>query len=265
MIPIHEKKILEAFVRKVPLNRLALIEEPLNEYEERELHDLVLMRMKGFPLQYLTCSQDFYGREFYVNTNVLIPRPETEGLVEIAVKQLGTQKDKKHGIDFGTGSGCIAISLALELPQVRVTGIDCSGEALEVAEENARKYRLGNVDFIRMPDVPEVWHYDGFEELDFIVSNPPYLALTDEIANDVQDHEPKEALFAPETDPMFFYRFLLDLVKKRLKSDGFAVFEIASNRDQETLSLFKEGLPNRKVELLNDLTGRSRYILVNRS
>lgn len=264
LIPPHEKRILEAHVRGVALSRLALDERPLNEYEQEELKTLIRMRMRGMPLQYLVSSQGFYGREFYVNTSVLIPRPETEGLVELALKLLPSAVPGRTylGLDFGTGSGCIALTLAQERRDLLMTAAECMGEALKVAEENAKRHRVSNIVFSTVSEVPALWQFDDLQPLDLIVSNPPYLVSSDDIADDVREHEPSEALFAPEEDPLVYYRFLSELMDHRLADGGFGVFEIAEQRGAETAALFET--KNYVTELHKDLTGRDRYLLVRR-
>ena len=265
IVPPHERRILEAFVRRVPLSRLALENRPLNEYETEELKSLLKLRMKGLPLQYLTGSQAFYGREFYVNTNVLIPRPETEGLVEAALKELPAPQDGVTllGLDFGTGSGCIALTIALERRDVLVTAAECMNEARLVAEENARKLRCPKVRFLEVSETPQLWQYDDLGLLDFVISNPPYLVESDEIATDVRTHEPPEALFVPENDPLYYYHFLAELMNAKLKTSGFGIFEIAEQRGAETAAVFEE--KGFTATIMKDLTERDRYLLVRRS
>ena len=265
IVPPHERRILEAFVRRVPLSRLALENNPLNEYEAEELKSLMKLRMKGLPLQYLTGSQAFYGREFYVNTNVLIPRPETEGLVELALKELPAPQEgvTLHGLDFGTGSGCIALTIALERRDVLITAAECMNDARLVAEENARKLRCPNVRFLEVSETPQLWQYDDLGWLDMVISNPPYLVENDEIGADVRAHEPPEALFTPNEDPLYFYRFLAQLVDAKLKETGFGLFEIAEQRGAETAAIFEE--KGFIAMVMKDLTERDRYLFVRRS
>ncbi len=262
MIPKHEKKILEAHIRGVKLSQLPFEKNALDEYQVEQFNQLIKQRSLGFPLQYLINSQDFYGREFYVNTTVLIPRPETEGLVENVLRSLPEKEPTKriYGLEIGTGSGCISITLALERPDVIMRATDCVMDAINVADENAAKFRAGNVEFVHVSQVPQIWQYEEFPEFDFIVSNPPYLTVSDEISKDVLEHEPHEALFAPENDAMYFYRFLRDLMDKKLKNNGFALFEINHNESQETKKLFLEKYGD--VNILKDLTDKDRYIKI---
>jgi release factor glutamine methyltransferase len=267
MIPVHERRVLEAHVRGLRVSELIMeADQELNEYEKRELKELILMRMKGIPLQYLVRSQDFYGREFYVDTAVLIPRPETEGLVEHVLKRMEVWDKESlghrpHILDFGTGSGCIGLTLALERMDARVWGSEASQEAADVAHENAKKHRTINYDVIHCSDPPLALQYELLPPLDVIVSNPPYLAAEDDIADDVRQYEPPEALFPPEgRDPLFYYAFLADLCAEKLAEGGFGAFEIAENRGSETAALFTA--KGFDTELKQDLTGRTRYLLV---
>lgn len=263
MIPQHERKILEAHVLGIKLSQLAMNERELNEYEKQQMKDLVKMRMKGVPLQYLTGNQDFFGREFYINTSVLVPRPETEGLVELLLKNLpprdfGGGGNRFEGLELGTGSGCIALTIALERPDVRVHASDCSRDVLDVAEENARRFRVGNVEFMQVADDPLAWQYEDLPALDFVVSNPPYLVESDEVSAEVREHEPRAALFVPEHDPMMYYNVLSEICDAKLKSGGIAAFEIGEQRGEELKRIFKG------AEIFKDLVGRDRYAIVRK-
>ncbi len=262
MIPEHERKILEAFIRGIPLNALAFQERALNEYEKQELKNLTKLRVRGLPLQYLIGSQAFYGREFYINTSVLIPRPETEGLVECALKNSPPfEAGKKFSaLDFGTGSGCIAITLALERSDFWVFASECSKEALSVAEENARFFRVPNVEYIHVSETPYLWQYEELPLLDLIISNPPYLLKNDEITQEVREHEPEEALFCQEDNPLFFYTFLRELFEKKSAPCALGVFEITETRTLQILEVF-HGIDTK---IQKDLAGRDRYLVVRK-
>lgn len=263
LIPPHEKRILEAHVRGVALSRLALEQRPLNEYETEELKNLIKLRMSGLPLQYLTNSQAFYGREFYVNTGVLIPRPETEGLVELALKHLPPPGDRRLvGLDFGTGSGCIALTMALERRDMVMVAAEFMSDARDVAVENARRLRATNVRFLDVSETPQLWQYDDLAELDLLISNPPYLVRSDDIGQDVREHEPPEALFTPDGDPMYFYKFLAELADARLSPQGLGAFEIDEHRGEATAEVFRHW--GFTAEVFKDLTERDRYILIRK-
>ena len=261
LIPPHEKRMLEAHVRGVTLQTLPLQDRPLNEYELHDLNQLIKLRMEGLPLQYLIGSQDFYGRTFYVNTCVLVPRPETEGLVELALKKIwNSGLDLKNALEFGTGSGCISITMAAEQRGVQWWATDASSGALEVARENARQLNINSVAFKEVLDPPSLEDYEGIPVVELLISNPPYLNTQDEIAEDVLKHEPHEALFSKTEDDFFYYRFLATLALRKLNKNGFGFFEVAHNRAQETEAVFKEF--GFKTELAQDLTQRYRYLMI---
>lgn len=266
MIPNHERRILEAHVRKVRLSQLDFLRETeLDEYQKRELKELIKQRMKGVPLQYLTNIQAFYGRDFYVNTAVLVPRPETEGLVEHALKRLPrpVAGQRINVLEFGTGSGCIGITVALERPDARVWASEASVEAYGVAVENARNHRAINIDFLQVSDPPALWQYGDIPAVDLLVSNPPYLVHEDDITDEVRTYEPPEALFAPTSDdPTFYYRFLAELAQAKLTAHGFGFFEIAEHRVDATATVFHE--QGFETEVHRDLTERPRYLLAYR-
>jgi release factor glutamine methyltransferase len=263
LIPVHERRILEAHVRGV---------SELDEYQKKELKRLILERTKGFPLQYLIGSQNFYGYDYYVNTSVLIPRPETEGLVELCLKKfLPPSESYKRifGLEFGTGSGCIANTLALERKDLILTATDCSEDALLVAEENARKYGIGNVNFVKTSEnliLEEYIKLCGSEKFLFLISNPPYLCKENgECTSEVLEYEPEVALFAPSDDLLKYYKFCALIFEKLVDSNhGFALFEVSHLRAQDTALVFEQ-IPNTKVEILKDLNQMDRYLVVRRS
>lgn len=266
LIPPHERRILEAHIRKVSLSDLHFVTTPLDEYQNRELKELIRLRMQGLPLQYLVGTQAFFGREFYVNTSVLVPRPETEGLVEITITEVrkrltATEADAVTGLDLGTGSGCIAATLALELPSVQIVATDCCSDALEVAAENLRRLRAPNVSLKEVRNPPHLSDYDYLPDLDFIVSNPPYLLKkVDDIATDVRMHEPELALYAPAEAPLGYYDFLARLSDSKLKKDGLLLVETAHERADAVKDIFESKM-RCNVEIRPDLTGRPRYVI----
>ncbi len=291
-IPAHELRILEAHIRRVRLVDLTLsqINRPeLNEYEQRDLAELIRLRSQGLPLQYLTGTQDFYGREFYINTHVLIPRPETEALVEQALQELKSShfsdyENRKHtlrGLELGTGSGCIALTLLAEMPQgtpdFKMVATEASFEAIKVALENAQNLKLDD----RLQIIPvdydadhesAVASYRSLGTFDFFISNPPYLTTIDEIADDVLQHEPHTALFAKDDDGLDYYRLAIKIVKQNIFTTDtrdqaiieprFAIFEISHDRAIKTKTLFSEAFPEHQISVINDLSGRPRIILI---
>jgi release factor glutamine methyltransferase len=210
---------------------------------------------KGEPIQYILGKAPFYGHEFLVNSYTLIPRNETEELVHLILKE-----NKSPGLkvlDIGTGTGCIPISLALELNKAEVYGLDISKEALEVAHQNA-KLLHAEVSFLKcniLDELPPV------EDLDIMVSNPPYIPEKGkaEMHRNVLDFEPELALFVPNEDPLLFYRVIAEKGKKLLKPGGKLYFEIHEEFGADVLSLLEEKEYD-ELRLLKDLNGKDRMI-----
>lgn len=206
-------------------------------------------RMEGRPTQYITHKQEFYGREFHVTPDVLIPRPETEHVVEAALS-VGA----KTILDVGTGSGAIAITLALETT-AHTTASDISPAALRVAAENAR--RLGaHVEFIECDLIPE------HRTFDLIVSNPPYVALRDKptLEREVRDHEPELALFGGE-DGLDIYSRLVPAAARALNPNGWLVMEIGADQAQPVGAMLASWT---SVEIRKDLAGLPRVAIARK-
>ena len=189
------------------------------------------------PLQYILGYEQFLGRRFAVNEAVLIPRPETELLVNWVVEEAGGEE---RMLDAGTGSGCIVVSLALALPYAQVWALDKSAEALEVARGNASS--LGaRVEFLEMDMLsPTAWA--ELPELDTIVSNPPYVPLAERarLHPNVREWEPGTALFVPDSDPLIFYRALAAMGKEKLRAGGRIYCELQRDKAEETATVFRE-------------------------
>ncbi|MDE7105895.1 MAG: peptide chain release factor N(5)-glutamine methyltransferase [Anaeroplasmataceae bacterium] len=210
------------------------------------------------PIQYLVGSSCFYGYDFKVNENVLIPRYETEELVEQILYRYDAHfKGQKVDVcDLATGSGCIGITLALEEKNMKVVATDISKEALEVAKENSQ--RLGaNVEFLEGDMLKPVEN----RKFDIFVSNPPYIPEEEDVMSLVKDNEPNIALFGGK-DGMKFYRIILSGVKPLLKEKAMICFEHGYNKKCEMLALAKEYFPNAKVEVLKDLEGKDRMTFI---
>ena len=208
------------------------------------------------PIQYIFNKAHFYGLEFEVNENTLIPRPETEELVEWIIKE-NEFKGRVNLLDIGTGSGCIAISLAKNLSDADVSAIDISTEALAVAQRNSDtnktdvKFILQ--DILSAETLPQ--HYD------VIVSNPPYVRELEkaEIKQNVLDYEPHLALFVEDTDPLLFYRKIAILAKSNLKPEGRLYFEINQYLGTETVEVLEQ-LGFKNMVLRQDIYGNDRMI-----
>lgn len=220
--------------------------------------------LAGEPVQYAVGRARFYGLDFKVSPAVLIPRPETEGLVDLVVDRMGGRSDLR-GLDVCTGSGCIAVALARTLPFCRMDALELSPEALEVAEENAKTHAAGTVTVFR----DDALHIKGLPaaSYDFIVSNPPYVLPSEARDMDarVLEKEPGMALFVPENDPLLFYRAISAYAIGALKAGGMLFFEINSTQGEAMRRLLsEEGFEATSIEILRDYKGNIRYALARK-
>ena len=222
----------------------------------------ILERLKtGKPIQYLLGSTYFLGLKFLVNESVLIPRSETEELVDWIIQEVKSREDFDARIlDIGTGSGCIPVSLKKHLPKAEVSGIDISDSALQIAQRNAH---LNNtrVRYFHL-DILDNRQTDSHRQMySVIVSNPPYITLQEKghMHKNVLDHEPHNALFVPNDTPLLFYDKIADFARQRLEDEGLLFFEINENFGPATVELLQQkGF--RQVVLKKDLNGRDRMI-----
>ncbi len=252
------------------IDRMKIALEPdlrLSESELLTLHFAVKELLKNKPVQYIIGETEFCGMRFFVNENVLIPRPETEEIVNMIV----SCRDKAclvptgyNVLDIGTGSGCIAISLAKLIPDSDVTAVDISEKALEVAKKNAEANEV-SVTFIK-DDILNPQNRDLLNgQFDIIVSNPPYVCESEksEMRANVLDYEPSTALFVSDNDPLVFYRKILEFAQKALKPNGEVWFEINEKFGKETAELcHSEGFKN--VEIIRDFRERERILRARR-
>ena len=231
----------------------------LSVKEEQELES-ILARLHNFePIQYILGEARFLGRTFRVTPGVLIPRPETEELVEMMLKELSPVS---RVLDVGTGSGCIAISLAKELPESQVTAWDVSGEALSIAAANSKALQAS----VRF-EQRDVLTYEPcvVDCYDVIVSNPPYVteAEKQEMEHNVLDWEPSLALFVPDTDPLRFYRRIAVLGLEMLTSGGKLYFEINRAFGKDTVAMLCE-TGYRAVRLQKDISHNDRFVIAEK-
>lgn len=282
--PIYDSGEAESFFylileEKQKLKRIDLALNPnlTLSTEEIQLWNSILEQLKQeIPIQYLLGKTSFYGLDFEVNENVLIPRPETEELVEWIIQNTryevrGTKSDDVRKVikilDIGTGSGCIAISLAKNIPNAQVFAIDVSEKALATAKKNAFRNQV-EVNFIKA----DILKTDDLLELptsdfrlptffDIIVSNPPYVRELEkqEIKKNVLDNEPHLALFVKDNDALVFYRKIAELAQKNLAVDGQLYFEINQYLAKETVDLL-EKMNFKNIELRKDVYGNDRMI-----
>ena len=228
--------------------------EILDESFVAKFYDIITELKTGRPIQYIIGETEFAGLKFRLNKATLIPRPETGELV------MWVQQYARPGsriLDIGTGSGCIAVSLASLLPDAQISALDISQEALDIARENATTNNT-SVHFI----TGDILHHENLNDLqlyDIIVSNPPYIRNREKVGMDkrVLDFEPHRALFVPDNDPLIFYSKIAEFGKQHLKPGGLLFFEINEALGQETVGLLiQAGYTN--TELKKDMYGRDR-------
>jgi release factor glutamine methyltransferase len=251
---------------KAKIKAFPEFEVPAQETER--LTDILNRLQTGEPIQYILGKTEFYGLPFLVNPSVLIPRPETEELVEWVLSTVGSsQLAAGRILDIGTGSGCIAISLKKNLSNVAVSAIDISTEALQTARQNAGLNEV-DINFIQgdilNPNIQTVFNHSPLT-FDLIVSNPPYVTQHDktQMHTNVTDFEPHTALFVPEDDPLIFYKAIADFAIKNLLPGGLLFFEINENLYQQTVQLLTDK-KFKNIELRKDMSGKDRMIKASR-
>jgi release factor glutamine methyltransferase len=210
----------------------------------------------GKPLQYVMGETFFYNCIIRVNQSVLIPRPETEELVDLIIKE--NKGFKSNIIDFGTGSGCIAIALALNLKESSVTGIDISEEAIMIARQNAELNKT-TISFL----TGDIFNFEpsSVEKANIIVSNPPYVRSSEksQMRNNVLDFEPHVALFVPDEEPLLYYKSILKIADKILLPEGRLYFEINESLGKSMEGLLKE-FRYSDIQIINDINNKERII-----
>jgi release factor glutamine methyltransferase len=245
----------------------------------QQYFSLIARRASGVPTQYLTGHQEFWGLDFEVTPDVLIPRPETEHVIEVALERLGvaagTDSPRRHGnfqiADVGTGSGCIAVALARELPGAHIVAVDISAAALEVARRNAERHGVASrIEFVVSNLMQEFLHAPRatghYSRLfDLIASNPPYIGRGEAAAlpREVRDHEPEAALFGGEAGTEI-YASLVGQAATLLKPGGALVLELGHNSAEHVLQLFSSS-EWTSVSITNDLAGIPRVECAQRS
>lgn len=222
---------------------------------ENKLKEGIERLQNGEPVQYIVGNVNFYGNEIKVNKNVLIPRFETEELVEYTISYIKKMfKEKINIIDLGTGSGCIAITLNKKINS-NVSAIDISKEALEVAKENAKKNKV-EINFIQNDMLDNISN-----KFDVIISNPPYISKNEEIQDIVRKNEPSLALYA-DNEGMYYYEKIIKQAKKNLKEKFIIAFEIGYMQGDKIKKLAEQNYPKAEVILKKDLQGKDRFIFI---
>ncbi len=251
------------------LERFVLVMQPsliISKEEETPLFAALSELKLNRPIQYVIGNTTFMDLELYVDENVLIPRPETEELVRWILKEVRGTSDEVRSknetseikiIDIGTGSGCIAVALAKNLPKVKVFALDVSEEALQVARRNAERNEV-EINFINEDILGEVSVDNTF---DIIVSNPPYVRGLEkkEMAKNVLEHEPELALFVADENPLKFYKSIVEFAEKNLSSDGTIFLELNQYLGKEMTELLKEH-NFKDIELRKDMFGNDRML-----
>jgi release factor glutamine methyltransferase len=254
--------VLEHYLNLSKVQYLLNPKRLANDNDKLRLYE-VLSELKDFvPIQYILGETEFYGMRFYLTDDVLIPRPETEELVAWILQEVKHRNTPLTILDLGTGSGCIAISLAKHLPHSEVHALDVSKEALAIARRNAQLHQV---------DIIEI-HHDIIEsriqnstfndlKFDIIVSNPPYVRHSEktEMRPNVLNYEPHIALFVDDNNPLLFYEAIIAIASSQLKSDGLLFFEINQYLGQETCDLLSTN-NFKNLVLKTDLSGNDRMI-----
>ncbi|MRX66024.1 peptide chain release factor N(5)-glutamine methyltransferase [Maribacter luteus] len=241
------------------LERFVLALEPditVTKEEEQPLFEVLSQLRKEKPIQYILGTAQFMDMDFVVNEDVLIPRPETEELVRWIIDEHTDQNMAFNILDIGTGSGCIAISLAIAFKNAKVFALDISNKALETAKLNARNNKV-EIECIQS-DILTTKSLK--EKFDIIVSNPPYVRMLEKklMKPNVIDNEPGIALFVSDDDPLVFYRRIMDFAKSNLNKGGSLYFEINQYLGEETKALLENGFSN--IELRKDIFGNDRMV-----
>jgi release factor glutamine methyltransferase len=226
--------------------------------QKKYLQNLVSKLLEHHPIQYLIGKAWFFEYTFYVDQRVLIPRPETEELVEMAIHLI---PPKAEILDIGTGSGCIAITLQKKT-DATLTAVDVSSDALEVAIINAEKLK-SKIKFQQLNILEEAEHNQLTGQYDLIVSNPPYISINEKnrVGSNVLDSEPDTALFVDGNDVLIFYRVILKLASNKLKKNGMVLFECNEYNADEVLQLKNNYSYFSAAYLYNDLSGKPRMVL----
>ncbi len=264
LAPFYPETEISGFVQMImnsvlglSYTQMILEKDRVLESSESDQIKVIVERLKTHePIQYILGVAEFFGLELKVQPGVLIPRPETEELVDWICKTEIPASAKI--LDIGTGSGCIPLALKNELPAAEVMAVDVSEKALSIAAENAQNHQL-EVEF-ELADILK-WEEGSWPQFDVIVSNPPYVMEREkkQMEANVLEHEPGLALFVSDTDPLIFYRAIAQFASKQLNESGYLFFEINENLGDEMVELVKQ-LGFKSIELRRDLNGKNRML-----
>lgn len=254
--------LCSVFIQKIvglnSFHQRKLSDQPLLMDDEQKLLEAVSELKTGKPYQQILGETEFYGMLFFVDEHVLIPRPETEELLEIAIRTIRHSEFHHQNLkilDIGTGSGVIPLVLKKHFPEAEISSIDFSEKALETAKRNAEYHQL-EINFIHA----DYLNSELTETYDVIISNPPYIGIEEEteIADSVKEFEPKMALFSPVQDALIFYRKIAVDSKQHLKDNGLLFLEINQKLGPETLELYTDSFS--EAQLIKDLSENDRFI-----
>jgi len=256
---VEAERLLSAALGDVPRHLLYQEERELTDDEHDLLEHCLARRLQGEPLQYVTGEAAFRLLTLQVDRRALIPRPETEGLVEVALRLMGSNRQALV-LDAGAGSGAIALSLAVECPGWRIVAAEISPAALELARENADRYDVGQVEWLEA-DITRLDFWRHLPPLDLVVSNPPYVteAEWEELPREIREYEPKVALVAGPRG-LDVISTILEGASMRLKPGGLIVIEIGDTQGDEVMELARiNGFAD--VRVAPDLSARPRYLI----
>ena len=243
---------------KIPRSKILLADEIYLNESNQTLFLSALERLKTHePIQYILRKTNFMDLEFKVNSSVLIPRPETEELVRLMLKE---DLDGKEILDIGTGSGCIAITLAKYLPNSKVSAMDISSDALKVAKENAKLNNV-NIEFIKA----DIFEYQSDKKFDIIVSNPPYVLESEKVLmkQNVLNNEPEIALFVDDINALKYYESIIKLSLNNLNSQGQIFFEINENYKYE-LNMIAQKYEYKIIDFKLDIYNKTRFLVLSK-
>lgn len=255
------KVLFYHLAKKEPHQLYLMMDEEVEPKLLQEFEEAIGLYLKGYPVQYIKGVETFFGRDFIVNENVLIPRYETEELVENILYSIDDYFDGSEPLDLvdvGTGSGAIAISLKAEEPRLKVVATDISAEALEVAKKNAERLET-EITFLQgdmlAPLIEKELKFDIF------VSNPPYIPQDQDIESVVKDNEPHVALFGGK-DGLYFYRKIFENVRKVLKDRAILAFEMGFDQKEDMEKEVRRYFPEEPFTILKDMNGKDRMLFI---
>lgn len=248
-------RIIIEHITQKSYHSVIMEKQKVSKGEYIKTQNLIERLQKFEPIQYIIGETEFFGIPFIVNPDTLIPRPETEELVELIINE--NKAENLDILDIGTGTGCIAISLAKYLKESNVSAWDVYHKTIEIAAMNAKRNNV----HIAFEEIDVLKEIPNNKQYDIIVSNPPYILDSEklEMSENVLGHEPHRALFVPDNDPLLFYKRIADIGHNHLKPNGKIYFEINRSKGSDTISMLQDkGYKN--IELHKDLSGNDRMI-----